>query len=113
MKIPNSRGRHSSNEEAGLAISRAIGGIFTQSMKSLTFDDISYNRAYYLVMQLSDIMKILLYEQGSTPAIVLTFSLAGGTEFFSNFLLSLKNVSLMVKSSQELDYHLVNGLQIL
>ena len=58
-------------------------------------------------------MKILLYEQGSTPATVLTFSLAGGTEYFSNFLLKLKTVSLLVKNSPELNYHLVNGLQIL
>lgn len=113
MKIPSSRGRQASNEEAGLAISRVMGEIFTQNIKVLTLDEISFEKAYHLAMQLSDIMKILLYEQGSTPATVLTFSLAGGTEHFSNFLVQLKKVSFEVSKMEKMPYHLVNGLQIL
>ena len=113
MKIPNSRGRQASNEEAGIAISKVMGEIFTQNIMVLNLDDVSYLKAYHLAMQLSDIMKILLYEQGSTPATVLTFSLAGGTEHFSNFLVQLKKVSFEVSKGKEFSYHLVNGLQIL
>ena len=113
MKIPNSRGRLSSSEEAGLAVSRTVGDIFAQTLKELNFDELNYNRAYHLALQLSDIMKILLYDQGSTAATFLSFSLAGGTDAFSNFLLQLKSVSLQVSRSSEMSFHLVNGLQIL
>ena len=113
MKIPNNRGRQASNEEAGLAISKTIGDIFTQNIKVLVLDEVTPNKVYHLAMQLSDIMKILLYEQGSTPATVLTFSLAGGTDHFGNFLVQLKQVSFEVSKNENLSYHLVNGLQIL
>lgn len=113
MRIPNHRGRLSINEEAGMAISKAVGNILTQNVRALVFEACSYENTYTLAMQLSDIMNILLYEQGTTPALVLQFVLQGGTEAFADFLLQLKKHSYQVCNSMNLSYHIVNSLQIL
>lgn len=113
MRIPNSRGRNSSNEEAGIAVSKALGRILADNVKALKFDPFEYENIYSVAMKLSDIINVLLYEQGTTLALVLQFVLEGGAEAFSDFLSQLMHISFEVASLVKFSYHLANSLQIL
>lgn len=112
MKVPN-RTRQPSQEEAVLSICKTLGQIFTENLKVLNLENLNEQKVYHLCLQLSDIMKVLLYEQGSSPAIVLTFHIQGGTEIFTNFLIELKRISFELNANKQFSYHLANGLQIL
>ena len=112
MRIPN-RSRQAAQEEAMIAVCNTLGSVFTESMKVLHLAHLTEQRVYHLCLHLSDIMKVLLYEQGSSSAIVLTFHNQGGTEIFTRFLVELKEKSFELAQSDQLSQHLVNGLQIL
>ena len=112
MKIPN-RSRQVAQEEAMISVCNTLGSVFTDSMKVLSLAQMTEQRVYYLCLQLSDIMKVLLHEQGSSPAIVLTFHNQGGTDIFTKFLIELKEKSFELAKCEKLSQHLVNGLQIL
>lgn len=117
MRIP-SRTRQAAQEEAALAISKALGIIFTQlteeSLDLITQKTpLTYSTAYHLSLQISNIMRILLHEQSTTSVAILSFYQSGGVEAFSKFLIELKNMSFQVFEQGNYSYHLVNALQIL
>lgn len=112
-RISVAKGRVSIHEEAGLKISKTMGDVLADLIKLLNLDEPSQAKAYYFCLQLSDILKILLHDQGSSPSTILSFSQAGGTDHLIKFLIQLKDVSLSLYNQTDLPYDLVNSIQIL
>jgi HECT-domain (ubiquitin-transferase)/Domain of Unknown Function (DUF913)/Ubiquitin binding region len=107
------RGRQAISEDSGIKISNTMGNILAKLIKIINLDKPNQSRAYYFCLQLSDILKILLQDQGSNPATILTFSIAGGTDHIYNFLVQLRKISKSLFNADEKPYDLVNSLQIL
>ena len=66
------RGRQAISEEAN-KMSKNMGNILTYLIKIISIEVPEQSKAYYFCLQLSDILKILLQDQVSNPATILTF----------------------------------------
>ena len=107
------RGRQAISEEAGIKMSKNMGNILTYLIKIISIEVPEQSKAYYFCLQLSDILKILLQDQVSNPATILTFYQSGGTDHIYSFLVQLRHISQNLLNSEEKPYDLVNSLQIL
>ena len=107
------RGRQAISEDAGIKMSKTMGNILAYLIKLINSTSPDQSKAYYYCLQLSDILKILLQDQGSNPATILTFSQAGGTDHIFEFLVQLRDISRTLCGPEEKPYDLVNSLQIL
>ncbi|CAG9335559.1 unnamed protein product [Blepharisma stoltei] len=112
-RIPSTRGRQSVSEEVGVKISRVMGDILADLTSLLNLNNTDQAQAYYFCLQFSDILKILLHEQGSSPSTLWAFSQAGGLENIFKFVYQLKEISFKLYREEKLPYDLVNSLQIL
>ena len=112
-RMAGGRGRQGLKEEEGVKVSRTMGEVLTELIKVVKLENFDQAKAYHFCLQLSDILKILLHEQGCSLATIYCFSQAGGLQHLLEFITQLKDLSFEYCSRKDLPYDFVNSLQIL
>ena len=111
-RLGQTRSRQVYTEDTAEILSAAMGSVLSRLVNELDLNKLEGNQAYYYSLLLSDVVKVLANDQG--PGLVmLAFYRCEGLQRVLDFLVDLKDLSFRLQSQGNLQFDLVNCLQIL